>query len=260
MQQNVDVIEIKTIDSLQSPQELRARASFYQLLAGAFAEEPRREYLDNLRAPETLATLNEMGVQFDADFTDISLTELEDALSCEYSCLFVVSGGLPPLESVRLTGRLKQAPYNEAVATYKRCGFDLLPLKFPIFEDHLGAELLFVAALLESQATALESGKTDVAKRLDREAKRFWAMHLGRWVRGFSDLLERAAMHSFYREMARMLSAFAEEEMAILKVRVDDVDGGREIVPKSEIPIELNPDESVCNACEHGQKTAKEGR
>ena len=71
----------------------------------------------------------------------------------------------------------------------------------------------------------------------------------------YASLLERASEHSFYREMARLLRSFAGEELAFMALRVDDVDGGREVVPKSEISVLFNPDEPVCNACEHGGKS-----
>jgi TorA maturation chaperone TorD len=243
-------------DSL-SPLELRARAGFYQLLAGAFVEEPGRDYLAALRAPEALASLAELGLQFDADFTDVSLDTLQDILACEYATLFTTSGGCPPVESSRLTGRFQQEPFHEVKAIYQRAGFELQPGRFAVFEDQLGIELSFVAALLERLATTLESGDMATAGKLEKEIKRFWALHLGRWVRGYATLLERVTEHSFYREIARLLQGFAEEELALLKVHVDDVDGGREEVPKSEISVLFNPDEPVCGGCEHGKEQTR---
>jgi hypothetical protein len=103
--------------------------------------------------------------------------------------------------------------------------------------------------MLERMAAAVESGDAAAAKRLEKEIKRFWALHLGLWVRGYASLLERVTVQSFYREMARLLGAFAEAELALLGVHVDDVDGGKDIVPKAEIPLEFNPDDPVCGAC-----------
>ncbi|MDD5241829.1 MAG: molecular chaperone TorD family protein [Sulfuricella sp.] len=236
------------------PQELRARAGFYQLLAGAFVEEPGRDYLAALRVPEALASLAELGLQFDADFTDVPLSELQDALACEYATLFTCPGGCPPMESTRLAGRFQQESYHEVKAIYRCAGFELQQGRFAVFEDQLGIELSFVAVLLERWAMMLESGDMAAAGKLEKEIKRFWVLHLGRWVRGYATLLARAAEHSFYREIARLLQSFAEEEMALLGVRVDDVDGGREKVPKSEVSVLFNPDESVCDGCERGKE------
>jgi len=251
--QNQNAAVIGPMEDGLSPLELRARAGYYQLLAGAFVEEPGGAYLAALCAPQALAELAELGLRFYADFTDVPLDLLQENLACEYATLFTTAGGCPPVESSRLTGRFQQEPFHEVKAIYQRCGFELQPGKFSVFEDQLGVELSFVAALLENQATALEGGDTTAAGRQEKEIKRFWATHLGRWVRGYATLLERVTEHSFYREIARLLRDFAEEELALLKVRVDDVDGGREVVPKSEISVLFNPDEPVCGGCEHGK-------
>jgi TorA maturation chaperone TorD len=241
------------VDESPSADDLRARAHFYQLLAGAFVEEPTRDYLAGLRTAEAMRALTELGLHFDADFTDPALSVLQENLACEYATLFSVSGGCPPVESSRLTGRFQQEPFRDVKAIYQRCGFEVRAGRFAVFEDQIGVELSFVSALLERQAAAIERGDGTYAKQMEKEIKRFWAMHLGRWSRGFAKLLERATEHSFYREIARLLQGFAEEELALLRVRVDDVDGAREVVPKSEIALLFNPDEPVCNQCEHGQ-------
>ena len=210
----------------QTPDELRARATIYRLLAGAFLEEPGAGYLSGLRAPEVIADLASLGMLFDADFIDADLDGLQDALACEYATLFTSPGGCPPVESARLAGRLQQEPFHAVQNVYRRCGFELQKGRFALFEDQLGVELSFVAALLEQQAMAAENGNAAAAKKLDKEIKRFWALHLGLWVRGYGSLLERVTLHSFYREIARLLQDFAVEELALLGVRVDDVDGG----------------------------------
>ena len=249
--QNQNTVSVEAMEDGLSPLELRARAGYYQLLAGAFVEEPGCDYLTALRAPEALA---ELGLAFDADVTDIPLDQLQEVLACEYATLFTTSGGCPPVESSRLTGRFQQEPFHDVKAIYQRCGFELQQGKFAVFEDQLGVELSFVAVLLESQAAALEHGDMAAARQLEKEIRRFWATHLGRWVRGYATLLERVTEHSFYREVARLLRDFAEAELVLLKVRVDDVDGGREVVPKSEIDVLFNPDEPVCGGCDHGRQ------
>lgn len=254
--QNQTAAVAEPIEDTHSAAELRARASFYQLLAGAFLEEPGADYLGALRTPEAIASLAALGVQFDKDFTATALPELQDTLAYEYAALFASPGGCPPVESARLAGRFQQEPYHAVKAIYQRAGFALHEGKFAIFEDQLGVELSFVAALLETQAAALDSGDTAAFARLEKDVKRFWANHLGRWVRGYASLLERATEHSFYREVARLLAAFAEDELDLLQLRVEDADGGREVVPKSEVAVMFNPDEPVCNGCERGKALA----
>lgn len=230
--------------------ECGARAEVYRLLAGVFVEEAAPEFLAALRAPEMRRQLAGAGLWFAADFTDSSLEDLSETLAVEYATLFAASGGFPPVESVRLFGRYKQEPNFETMQTYRRLGFVLRPGRHEVFADQLGVELLFVAELLERGAAALAAGDGAAYRGLEKEIERFWTRHLGRWVRGYARLVERVSLHSFYREMARFLAGFAEEEILAMGLRVDDADQSRLEVPKAEVRVEFDPDEPVCNGCE----------
>jgi TorA maturation chaperone TorD len=229
--------------------ELKDRADVYRLLAGAFVEEPSPAFLIALRQPELMRQLEGAGLHFDGDFTDAPLAVLAEQLAVEYTTLFVASGGMPPVESVRLYGRFKQEPNFETMQTYRRLGFVLKPGRHEVFSDQLGVELTFVAELLDRSAVALEGGDTDAARRIEKEIKRFWVQHLGRWVRGYARLIVRLAEHSFYREMARFLGGFAVEELEALELNVEDVDQARLVVPKVDVKVEFDPNEPVCNGC-----------
>lgn len=246
-------------DSVQEPdpadlrEDLAARANMYRLLAGVFAEEPGAGFLAALRTAEAMQALAEAGLRFDADFTESDTETLVARLSAEYTTMFLVSGGLPPVESVRLTGRYYQAPHFAVRDEYRRLGFQARGGRHHVFDDQLGVELAFVAELLERALRALDGVDADGYRRVERDIKRFWALHLGRWVRGYAGLVQRATEHSFYREMAKLLGAFAEDEIARLRLRVDDADGGRPEIPKSDVAVLFNPDEPVCNACGTGE-------
>lgn len=233
--------------------ECRARADLYRLLSAAFVEEPGRGYLRALRSRAGLAALSELGLNLDADFTEPGLDELADRLACEYTALFVSPGGFPCVESVRLTGRFQQEPYYAVRALYQSAGVEVQKGRFAVFDDHLGIELSFVAVLLERAVSALEREDLDGFRGIDKEIKRFWASHLGRWVRGYAGLVQRAAEHSFYREMAQLLKEFAEDELTRMGLRLEDTDGGRVSVPKSAVSVALNSDEPVCRGCELGE-------
>lgn len=236
------------IDELR--EECLARASIYRLLAGAFIEEPSREFLAALRDEALLGQLAEAGVRFAPDFLATELGELAETLACEYATLFASSGGFPPVESVRLTGRFKQEPNFKVTQIYQAAGFTLGKGRFEVFADQLGVELLFVAELLERCAATLGADQVAEYKRLEKDVKRFWMQHLGLWVRGYSRLIGRASNQSFYREMTKFLGGFADEEIAAMGLkRLEDLDMGRVVVPKSEIQVEFNPDEPVCGGC-----------
>ncbi|PIV71656.1 MAG: hypothetical protein COW56_13655 [Rhodocyclales bacterium CG17_big_fil_post_rev_8_21_14_2_50_68_7] len=229
--------------------EVRERAAVYRLLSGAFVEEPSREFLDAVRTPDAQRRFAEAGLRLDDDFTGAPFDELAETLAVEYTTLFAASGGFPPVESVRLYGRFKQEPNFDTMQLYRRHGFVLQPGRFEVFADQLGVELMFVAELLERQAAALDREDAKGSRRLDKDIKRFWVQHPGRWVRGYAGLVQRAAHHSFYREMARLLDGFAAEEIAAMGLAVEDADQARLVVPKAEIKVEFDPNEPVCNGC-----------
>lgn len=230
-----------------------ARASIYRMLAGVFIEEPSQDFIAALRDEALLAHLAEAGIAFGQDFLCPDEKELDDALACEYATLFASSGCFPPIESVRLMGRFKQDPCFQVEQTYREAGFKLSKGRFEVFPDQLGVELLFVAELLNRCVEALSTEQLKEYRRLDKEIKRFWTLHLGRWVRGYSKLIGRASNHSFYREMAKFLGGFAAEEIVAMGLKnLEDLDMGRAVVPKSEIQVEFNPDEPVCGACPTG--------
>jgi TorA maturation chaperone TorD len=249
--------EPAVVEPVQSQEQLReeclARADLYRILAGVFVEEPSPAFLAALREPAMLQSLQDAGLDFGADFLASDLPALTEALACEYATLFASSGGFPPIESVRLTGRFKQDPHFQIAALYQRLGFEQVKGRFEVFPDQLGIELMFVAELLTRAASALAQDDEAAYKKLDKEIKRFWTLHLGRWVRGYSGLISRASNHSFYRQMARFLGGFAVEEIAAMGLNhLDDLDQGQLQVPKSEIKLEFNPDEPVCGECPPG--------
>lgn len=223
-----------SFDPQELKEDLLARAGIYRLLSNAFGGEPGAGFLAGLRQPEALAGLSEMGLNLDKDFTDPPLEQLEEVLAGEYTSLFASPGGCVPVESARLTGKLQQEPYYEVQADYRRLGFEVRQGRFATFDDHLGVELALVAELLEQAGRAAEAADERELRRLNKEIKRFWALHLGRWARGFGRLVERAADHSFYREMARLLQGFAEDELTRRGVKVEDADGRVIEAPKEE--------------------------
>lgn len=248
-------------DLEQLRQDCLARSSLYRILAGAFGQEPAQEFLAAMREPGLLESLRATGIVFDADFLDADLPALADALACEYTTLFASPGGFPAVESVRLTGRFKQDPHFQVTRIFQSLGFEQQQGRFEAFPDQLGTELSFVAEMLERAATALAQADLPAYKSLDKEIKRFWALHLGRWVRGYGGLIERAAGHSFYREMARFLAGFAAEEIAAMRLNhLDDLDRGLLEVPKSEIKLEFNPDEPLCGECPPGMEERIAGK
>lgn len=224
----------ESLEQLNSIEALKSRAHWYRLLAGVFAEEPQSSFLRELRGEDCLAALANLGVNFGNDFLGCNEDTLTEELAAEYTMLFVAPGGFPPIESVRLQGGYRQSAANETRDAYAAEGFNVQSGRFISFDDHLAVEMQFIAALLERQAEALSAGDEQEARRLEKTVKRFWMKHLGRWVRGYASLVEEAAEHSFYREMTRLLDAFAGAELEAMALNVADEDGGNMRASKPE--------------------------
>lgn len=224
----------ESMNHTDTMEALNARAHWYQLLAGVFAEEVQAPFLRELRSQACIEALAEVGVSFGEDFLATDEETLLEDLAAEYTMLFVAPGGFPPVESVRLQGGYSQRAFSEVRDAYAAEGFNVQSGRFTIFDDHLAAQMQFLAALLERQAEALLAGDESEARRLEKTLKRFWMKHQGRWCRGYAQLVEEAAEHSFYREMARLLEAFALAEMEVMGLNIDDEDGGKWRAPKPE--------------------------
>ncbi len=125
--------------------------------------------------------------------------ELEELL-WEYTRLFIGPYKLPcpPWESVYTSPKrlMMQEAADQVMAIYREAGLvvntdDVLP-------DHIGAEMNFLAVLL--QETHLETEQKDHFSDI---VGRFLSEHLLRWIPEFTRDMENAAETSFYRTVAK---------------------------------------------------------
>ncbi len=157
-------------------------------------------------APEVLGDLNEALERIDPS----SGQEMEDLL-WEYTRLFVGPYHLPcpPWESVYTSSKrlLLQKASDVVRAVYDRLGFEVGDPN--VFPDHVGAELNFMAILLEKAETG--SGEEDTYRKL---AKDFRDEHLRTWVPRFTLDMERAANTPLYESLARATLHVVEAKWA----------------------------------------------
>lgn len=183
----------------------KARANLYHLLSRIYLKEIEKDFLCALRDSNFLSpeALNKPD--------DTLLNELAE----EYAALFIVSGGLPPYESVRLKGLLYQEPSIEVERLYERCGLILKDKWKKIFPDHLGLELEFMGYLCDREVEAEDS---DITKWQEYQ-REFFENHLSRWCFEYLDDLEKCAYHPFYKEVAQLTREFLEREFEYLTKR-----------------------------------------
>ena len=125
--------------------------------------------------------------------------EMEDLL-WDYTMLFIGPGRLPcpPWESVYTSPKrlLMQEAFDSVSAFYQECGLSVGDPK--VLQDHIGAELSFLAVLHEK----MRDQQGDVSS-YRRAAERFLAEHPRRWIPAFAADMEGAANTPLYKALAR---------------------------------------------------------
>lgn len=189
----------------------KGRSTVYHLLAMLYLKETSPELLAILKSKEVIESLNELGSDFNSILSDKLQETLLDELSQEYAALFIVPGGLPPYESVRLKSLLNQEPAWKTEEFYKRCGL-IIKEDCKTFPDHLGMELEFMAYLSDKESAARQDKDEKAAAEWGNFQKEFFSNHINKWVFGFLDDLGRFAFHPFYKEVAKLTKGFLETE------------------------------------------------
>lgn len=125
--------------------------------------------------------------------------EMEDLL-WDYTKLFLGPYRLPcpPWESVYTSPKrlLMQEAYDAVSDFYRQAGLSIGDPN--VLQDHVGAELSFLAVLYGKMET--EPSNAPHHKEL---AERFLAEHPRRWIPAFSVDMEKAADTEFYKVLAR---------------------------------------------------------
>ena len=192
------------------------RGRIYGLLTAIYGGEPTPDHLKQMKDPEFLDTLAELGVRFEDDFLERPEEELAEDLAEEYAHLFLGPGKhISPHESVhherdggdwgQLWGRstVEVKKFIESTGLSYDSSYTGMP-------DHISVELEFMEALARHEEQAWsEDDEEDAFRCLDME-RRFLEEHLNRWVPAFCDKITAAAELSFYRELAGLTKRFIE--------------------------------------------------
>jgi TorA maturation chaperone TorD len=170
------------------------------LLSSMYLCPPSREAVQNWKAaladdtPIFLADLKKATVDIDLN----SEEELEYLLS-EYTRLFIGPYKLPcpPWESVYTSSKklMMQDAAANAVKLYHEAGLTLE--NTDVMPDHIGAELNFLALLLQRM-----NSTTDAKDDYPEITKKLLDDHLLKWTPEFTRDMEEAAETSFYKALA----------------------------------------------------------
>lgn len=192
-----------------------ARSGMYGLLARIFQREPDVVLIQQLQQPLFVNALETAGISSEALMLHTPTEKLLEALSLEYTRLFVGPGPhLSPHESVyREDGNARL--WGESTAKVKAfiesCGFGFIT-DHQTIPDHISVELEFMQAITAIEAQARKSGDREAESRCLKIESLFICEHLGRWVTIFCKKITSDAKHPFYKEMANLVCEFIEKE------------------------------------------------
>ncbi len=189
----------------------KGRSGVYHLLASAYLKEATTEFLAILKSEAVADALQELGIDLGRALPDTPQHILLNDLAEEYAALFIVPGGIPPYESVRLHGMLNQKPSWEVEEFYRSCGL-VIKDECRILPDHLGMELEFMAYLAEKEGGARRRGDEKESSKWSGFQEEFFRGHLDPWAFDFLRDLQRLAFHPFYKGAGSLIVHFLETE------------------------------------------------
>ena len=200
--------------------EALSRAAIYRVLAAAFAY-PEPGHADDVgRAAASALPWATASVRSAlAELVAAPASGDADVLADQYVALFDGQVACPPYEGAYGPPRLggKSMELADIAGFYDAFGM-IRTGRQPDADDHVGAELEFMAALALKQAWALVEGDADRA-RIARDAQRsFFADHLGRWGDAFAIRVQEMAPAGFHGTAARLLAAWLRAESTLLAV------------------------------------------
>ena len=203
------------VDQEEMAQTAITRSNLYGFLAAIYRVEPTADLLRQIKHPQFLEALVNVGVTLEKDFLDAPEEQLLSELAVEYTRLFIGPGKhISPHESVHtqghdesLWGRTTVAvkDFIESVSVEFRPDYHGMP-------DHISVELELMQKFTEAEANAWQRGDYAEATMWLQLEQEFINNHLARWVPAFCEQIVGQAEVSFYREMAMVTKQLLEME------------------------------------------------
>lgn len=192
--------------------DMLARADLVRFLAASFYQ-PGPEFSEEglFESMHACAALIDTDLARDCAALGAAFAaEPEEALLIDYTRLFLgpVEALALPYASVWLTREktLYQDETAAVLAMYEAAGFEV-DEGFRDLPDHVAAELEFLYRLLHRAYVAAAGQDAAAQDEARAQAREFVQQHLGRWLPGFLDAIERNAGTAFYRQLARVARA-----------------------------------------------------
>jgi TorA maturation chaperone TorD len=196
----------------------RQRSNIYGLLASVYRQEVNADLLHQVKDPQFLGVLSDLGIQLTSDFLQKPEEELLEELAVEFAGLFLGPGGhISPHESVHHQRSDGQSGllWGESTAEVKKfiesTGLTYNS-EYSGLPDHISVELEFMQQLTLREEQAWGEEDEDGALDCLKFEKKFIEDHLIHWIPIFCEKVIELAELPFYREVAALTRNFIEFE------------------------------------------------
>jgi TorA maturation chaperone TorD len=204
------------------------RSQIYWFLSRLFLDRPDTAFLSELKSALTAheetgedGALSRALARMRAVLADLAEAGTE-GLSVEFTRLLrgihAKSALPPPFESLHTSGPESHEATLRVVAVMAAAGFgDVASEVGP--QDHIGAELRFLALLCFREAQAWSAGQLDAAENVLERQRAFLDDHILRWVPPYCERLSSESREAFYAAVADVVAAALDDE----RRRIDEL-------------------------------------
>jgi len=205
------------------------RSDIYGLLASVYRQEVTSDLIQQIKDPQFLGVLSDLGTERLDTFLQKPENELLGDLAVEYARLFLGPGKhISPHESVHHQredgqwGKLWGASTAEVKKLIEATGLSYSD-DFKGLPDHITVEFEFMQQLTLCEEQAWEETDTDKVTTCRQVEKKFIEEHLVRWIPAFCEKVIQEAELPFYRAVAALTRSFIEFEKAEMNMNGDGV-------------------------------------
>jgi TorA maturation chaperone TorD len=203
------------------------RSNIYGLLASVYRQEVTSDLIQQIKDPQFLGVLSDLGTEGLDTFLQKPENELLEDLAVEYTRLFLGPGKhISPHESVHHQrddgqwGNLWGKSTAEVKKFIESTGLNYIE-DFKGLPDHISVEFEFMQKLTLHEKKAWGEADADKATSYRQIEKKFVEAHLFQWIPSFCEKVMEHTELSFYRAMAALTRSFIKFEMEELKINGD---------------------------------------
>ena len=205
------------------------RSNIYGLLASVYRQEVTSDLIQQIKDPQFLGVLSDLGTEGLDTFLQKPENELLEDLAVEYTRLFLGPGKhISPHESVHHQrddgqwGKLWGKSTAEVKKFIESTGLDYIE-DFKGLPDHISVEFEFMQQLTLREEQAWKEADADKATACRQVEKKFIEEHLTRWIPSFCEQVLQEAELPFYHAMAALTRSFIEFETEEMNKNSDGV-------------------------------------